>query len=113
MNIAITPQLIYNVYNTDVLKVYLDAGVSFNISKYSNNKYTSSGGNQTTVNNYYSLESGWVGFPFKAGVLLNKRLEIFAMYMPQAAYTKYVSFSISTGTTGLGVHYCFDKSGKK
>jgi len=102
---AITPQIIFNVYNSDSFKFYLDAGFSFNFSAYSNNKLIIQYGDATTVNKPYILQSYWSNFPLQAGVVLNKKMEIYFNYTPYASYTKYTEFYASNQSMNLGFKF--------
>jgi hypothetical protein len=101
---TITPQILYNIYNTDAVKVYLGAGAGFNYSIYSNNQLVKKG-YDIMYTDYYELAKLWMSFPVQAGVTFNKKIEIFAQYVSPTAYTKYSSFSISNKTYGVGIRY--------
>jgi hypothetical protein len=110
LNFTVIPQIVYSIYSTDNLKVFIDAGFAFNFSKYSNTRYSNTTTYQDNVKDYYTLEGLWLSFPVKAGVLVNKRIELFAQYSFPTAYSNYNNFSVGTQTVGLGIHYCFDRS---
>ncbi|RYY06454.1 MAG: hypothetical protein EOP43_06300 [Sphingobacteriaceae bacterium] len=109
-NVGLTPQLIYNIYNGQQFKFYVDAGANFNLSSYSNNKITSDIdlGN-TYQGELYNFKSSWLNFPLQAGFTFNKRLDIFFNYTLPTAYTDYGDFYVSSKILGLGVHYFFNK----
>ena len=107
---TITPQLIINVFNKDDVKVYLDAGVGFNISQYTNKAYAS-------VFYYsngfpYNMSSFWLNLPVQAGVVLNKRVELFTSYSSTTGYTQHGGFSIGTSAVNVGARLLL-KSKKK
>ncbi len=103
---TITPQLLFNVYNKDKVKIYIDAGIAFNFSAYSDNQFTFHG---LVIKNPYVLEDYWADFPFQAGVVLNKKLEFCVTYTGYAAFTRYTGFSAASQITGLGVKFLFGK----
>jgi hypothetical protein len=109
-NISFSPQLIYNIYNGQQFKFFIDAGVSLNLSSYSNNKITS---NIDLGNTYqgevYKFNSNWLNFPLQAGFTFQKRLEVFFNYTYPTAYTDYGDFDVSSKIYGLGIHYFFNK----
>jgi hypothetical protein len=111
---SVTPQILLNLYNKDNFKIYIDGGWAFNFSTYSNNK--SFGryddptlGTTTPVNDPYKLEAFWSNFPVQAGVVLNKRWEVFATYIHGAAYTKYTELYASNQSINLGVKWLMGK----
>lgn len=107
---TITPQLILNVYNEDAVKVYLGAGVGFNLSQYTDKAYTST---FYYSNGFpYTMNSFWLNFPVQAGLVLNKRVELFALYSTPVSYTQYGGFSIHTEAFNIGARLLL-KSRKK
>lgn len=112
---SITPQVLVNLYNKDNFKIYIDGGWAFNFSAYSNNKSIGNYygdptlGATTPVKNPYKLEPYWSNFPLQAGVVVNKRWEVFATYMPNAAYTKYTQLYASNQSLNLGVKWLMGK----
>jgi len=84
---CLNPQLIFNVYNTDRFKYYVDAGVSLNFSSYSD-------------------QSGFTPFlfsvPLQTGVFLNRKWELFVSY---AFKSKYIgsSYFDANQSTCVGV----------
>jgi hypothetical protein len=109
---TITPQLMYNLYNTNTLKVFIDAGIDFNLSAYPTNNYTTTYNNNfATVNkkDFPLLESSWLGVPIKAGIILNKNIEIFGGYTVQSAVTNYEYFSGYETNYRVGVNLLFGK----
>jgi len=105
-NGTIAPQLLFNVYNKNKIKVYIDGGLGFNLSGYTNNELNSGG---SVVKKPYKLENYWINFPFQVGVVINKRLEFCFTYSRYAAYTNYVYFSVANQSTGFGVKYLLAK----
>jgi hypothetical protein len=104
--VSITPQLLYNVYNTDGFKVYVDAGASANYSKFSNIAFIDPA---TGLNDPNNTTDGFnnfvVNFPLKAGDVINKKFEAAFTYAPYAKITSYSAISISNQFFGLGVKY--------
>jgi hypothetical protein len=100
---SFVPQVLYNIYNTDKFKFYLEAGISFNVSKYSDNKHYYATYNYLNYN-YVEYATSWWTFPLTAGVTLNKKIGIFVTYTPSSniADNLYTYHS-----TQLGVTYTF------
>jgi len=108
----LVPQLIYNIYNTDPLKIFLGAGFALNFSKYSNNKssrYNSFRDETTVTENQVTLESFSTSFPLKIGAVLNKRIEFSAIYTPTSTITNYNFYSIGIQRYTIGLNYLFGK----
>ena len=106
---SITPQILFNIYNKDKLKVYLDAGLAFNFSAYADDKLVIPN-NSITEKTPYTLEAFWSNFPVQAGVTINKKIEICFTYAGYVAFTKYSGFYASNQTTSLGLKYLFGKN---
>lgn len=114
-NASVTPQLIVNIYNTDSFKFYIDAGVCFNFSVYKNSKrrFDSTSFSGTTSSQYiqpYDMELSWANFPLQAGIVLNKRIEIFVSRSAPTAYTKYSNIALSSDIYNVGVHLLLKKA---
>ena len=107
-NLSITPQLIFNVYNKDAVKIYIDGGMAFNFSQYGNSTYNINIPNSQS-NIPYNLERLWFSFPLQVGVVLNKRIDLFASYTPFTSYTDYYFVSIRSQIYAAGVHLLLGK----
>ena len=109
--ISLTPQLIYNLYNKDNFKAYLGAGVVLNNSINTNGSRTIEiygTPNNSTTN--YELKSFWLGYQLQAGVIVNRRINIYASYSPAITqYTNYVLFEIKNTSYSVGINYLFGK----
>lgn len=101
--ISFNPNVLYNIYNAERFKFYVEAGVSANFSNYSNISYYN--GQYKTLQNDGTIYAGnWFSFPLEAGVTLNKKFGLFVNYTPptpiSGAYYNYYS-------TKLGFSYTF------
>ncbi|MEO6851703.1 MAG: hypothetical protein ABI203_05975 [Mucilaginibacter sp.] len=106
---TITPQLLFNVYNTDKIKVYLDGGLDFHFSAYADHKLiTPQSG--VVVNNPFKLKPDWTSFPLQAGVIINKKVEIYLSRAGYAPFTNYLGFSERNQTMSLGVKFLLGKN---
>jgi hypothetical protein len=99
--ISLAPQILYNLYNTDNLKIYVGMGASLNLSAYGGKEFTST---TTADPNQVRLSGFWVGIPFQTGVAINKNWELSFTYAP---YTKYVPGynAWSNHSLGLGAKF--------
>jgi hypothetical protein len=111
-NSSITPQIIFNFYNKQAVKLFIDAGISFNFSTYSKYQYTTTYNDSfapLVQNNYPEFHQFWASFPIKAGVAINGRIEISICYIPSSSLTTYSTFSGAVTSYQAGVNYLFGK----
>jgi len=115
---GLSPQLIYNFYNKDNFKVYAGLGAELYFSHIADNTETSqyyypsiSGevGRTEVKEDFLDINSLWAAYSFRTGVVLKRRYELAAMYMPPASMTNYSSFSLNMSTVSIGAHYLFSR----
>ncbi|QEC79407.1 hypothetical protein [Mucilaginibacter ginsenosidivorax] len=106
-NISLIPQILYNFYNIDAFKLYAAAGAAFNLSTYSGNKYTYTGAGKTTVTDGYLLQSNWISYPFNIGVVIDKKFDITAGYIPNAIFTKDNTNYLQVSAVQIALNYYF------
>ena len=101
-SITIIPQFIFNFFNKDKFKVYIDAGFAFNRSLYSNDK-------SDDLNNLpLTRDAVWGYFPFQLGTVLNKRFEFSYTYSSFYTYTNYSNVYVHNKLKSkLGFKYLF------
>ena len=90
------PQLIFNVYNTNKFKVYIDGGFGLHRISYSN------GGYALLTDGYSS------GFyvPLQAGVVINKKFEISIAYTGFSSAATYGTVTVSNKVSAnIGIKY--------
>jgi hypothetical protein len=113
---SIVPQIIYNVYNADLLKVFVDLGYSVNITSYQatyistvyqNGKPVSSTSKSGSPPD--ALKDNYSAFLLKAGLVLHKRFEIYGAYSPGAEITNSLTYSTNLTSYQVGVNYFFGK----
>lgn len=108
-NLTAYPQFIYYLYNTNTMKFYGDIGVTVNFPKYS--QVITSGGTSASNNNLLAFDKNWLGFPIKAGVIINKAFEINASYaIPTSIHSGNETpgdYSIKQSGFKAGVNYHF------
>lgn len=106
--ISFRPQIIYNIYNRESLQFYLGVMFSINYSFYGKNRYINTFySTRFEGNKYYALNSFWGSFPFQAGVIINRRFDLYATYLPSNSFSSQANFSISQSIYGFGAHYYF------
>jgi hypothetical protein len=105
--IGINSQIIYNFYNTENFKVYLGAGIRFNISSYPKNSYAVDGIilNSTNGKPLHPLATTWAQVPFKAGIVINKQFELYGRYHFSTSLTNATGVSSELSNIGLGLNY--------
>jgi hypothetical protein len=109
---AAVPQIMYNFYSTDKLKAFIDLGVAINLYKYNNYNYTTTYHYSTattviTQNKYPDFQGFEFSLPVKAGVQINKRIEVYGTYWLPSSLTKYLYFSADQSAFQAGVNYIF------
>jgi hypothetical protein len=110
-NSSITPQIICNIYNKEQLRVFAGAGAAINFSFYGQKKYVASFGGSfpSYQNNFPDFDQLWFSFPIKAGVQLNKKIEISICYIPSASIINDLLTSGNVESFQAGVSYLFGK----
>lgn len=108
-NTSITPQLIYNLYNKDDLKFFIDAGVALNLATYNDYKTITTYESFPSVVQDKSPEFSKVygAFPFKAGIVFNKRIEVYGEVIPSTAVTELVYVKNAVTAYQAGLNYLF------
>lgn len=110
--IGFSPQVLYYIYNTKAVKVYAGAGFMVNLTSYSGNTTTNNADPSQVLVNVLVLDKRWLSYPVKAGLILNKKLEIALSYtfpssitgIASTSTTNY-SFKISSIKGGLNYHF--------
>ncbi len=114
-NTALVPQVVYNVYNAEKLKIFVDVGVAINIAFYDHHQLVTSYGDSfpAAVNdNYPQFVKNYFTFPLKAGVTLNKKLEMYMCYLPPtniAYVSQALAFQSNLTSYQAGLNYYFGK----
>ncbi|MNL44890.1 hypothetical protein D3C87_1674930 [compost metagenome] len=111
-SVVLTPQFIYNVYNSNKLKCFMGFGAGLNLSKTSNNKseyLNNIAMENRVVENEVEFEKFNYSLQFTTGVVLNKKIEISAGYSPKAAISNYSFFNVGMERFRAGVNYLFGK----
>lgn len=107
----IIPQVIYNIYNTEKLKVFAGVGYSLNELSYSNNAVTAYQGGKIisspSEGNNFDSKGEYSSFQFKSGILLNRKFEISAAYCPSANLSNSLEYTNSQTNYQLLLNYIF------
>jgi hypothetical protein len=107
--IFITPQVVYNIYNAAMLKIFIDLGYSVNILSYPKDEVTTNQNGQaiakTNLNQIPDAKNNYSAFQFKAGVVVSKRFEIYGAYEPGAQITDSYVYSTNLSSYTVGLNY--------
>jgi len=108
---SFTPQAYYSFYNGQKLKVFAGGGLAVNVSTYPIHYYGAitstppTAKQNTAVPDYHTV---WESFILKGGVILNKKVELYAAYSPSSTLTNnYGDFSGSVVIYQAGVNFLF------
>jgi hypothetical protein len=110
---AIVPQVIFNVYNGNQLKVFIDAGLTIMHPVYSNkvSTLTVSGpasGTQSTMDEAFPpLDNLLVDIPLKAGISVKHMFDIYVGYLPKKPLNDATAYTISLTQYQFGIDYFF------
>lgn len=105
---SLMPQLIYNFYNKENFKIYVDAGTSINLSSY-NNQVIKDKTTGAEVNNRLVYHSFGISFPLRAGVTISKRTDISLFYTTPAKAVHYTDEKVDNQITGISLKIFFGK----
>ncbi|HEY9002175.1 MAG TPA: hypothetical protein VIM89_12540 [Mucilaginibacter sp.] len=105
--LAVIPQLLYNIYNKEKIKFYINGGVSANFAKYSNVSSTSADIINVDLKLIDEFNSFWISIPLQTGIVINKKVEISATYVPYSKFTTFTDFTVSNQSYALGLRYFF------
>lgn len=111
-SLVLTPQFIYNIYNANKLKFFAGFGAGLNFSKISNNKIGFTRGLDKTIliqNSDRDINKFNYSLQLSTGVVLNKKIEVFAGYSPKVPITDYFSVALRVERLRFGVNYLFGK----
>jgi len=98
--LSVVPQLIFNVYNTNKFKIYVDGGFGLHSVTYSN------GGSNASLFDGYGT-----GFyvPLQAGMVFNKKFEISVGYNGFTSGATYGTVTVSNKVSAnIGLKYLFN-----
>lgn len=107
-----SPKVLFNLYNTEFLKVYMGAGLGVNYSIFKNNiagRFTPNPGFEDQLEETeVKLSPTSFSFNANAGILIKKRFELSAMYAPPYAITDYTAYNVKIGFKQVGFKYHFN-----
>jgi len=108
-NITAYPQFIYYLYNTNAVKFYGGIGITVSFAKYT--QVISSTSTPASNNNLLSFDKNWLGFPIRAGLIIDKAFEINASYAIPTTINSgdktSGNYSIKQSSFKAGINYHF------
>ena len=107
-NAQLSPQIIYNIYSTNNLKVFIDGGVNLNFSSYSGS-YIMNFNNTSTIEkkNYPEFEKFYLAFNTKAGFVISNKIELYVSRGFSAPITQAQATPASVSNYQAGINYLF------
>ncbi|MDB5143582.1 MAG: hypothetical protein JWQ66_2295 [Mucilaginibacter sp.] len=108
---SFSPQVIYNFYSADKLKIFIGGGIALNIAAYNDYNYitTTNGGDKAITNKYPEFQKFYIAMPVKAGVFIGKHIELYGTYTLPSAITQNALFSVSISSVQAGINYTFGR----
>jgi len=104
-------QAYYNFYNSEKLKIFVGGGIAVNFSTYPVHYYIAEEGidlTPTKNTGYPDYHPLWESIVLKAGVILNKKIEIYAGYSPATTLTNnYADLAGNVVSYQAGINYLF------
>jgi len=99
-----TPQILYNIFNKENFKFFIDGGVGLNFSSYATSY-------ANTVTKPDDLNPFWTNLPVQTGVVINKRVEFSVTYTGYANLSQFAgpSHGIKMKSMTAGFKYLFGK----
>lgn len=108
---SLTPQIFYNFYSTNKLKIFLNAGLSFNFSSYNKYYFVQNFSEVSTIKTegIPSFSKFWTSSLVKAGLVICNKVEVYAGYSFGSSITQYVHFDAVNSYYQGGINYLFGK----
>lgn len=109
LTVAIAPQIIYNIYNSSIFKFYAGAGISANISSYSDNIMSSFDVESKTRKSDIDFNTFSFSPKINIGFVVHKKIEFLGSYYLNSSLTDYQTVKVIVSRFAFGVNYLFGK----
>lgn len=112
---SITPQFLWNFYNSKTIKVYIDAGFGLYANMFSSKNfsvsthYSTSGTTTTSSRVFPSMHSMVYSAPLQAGVTLSGHFNIYGGYIPRTSLNSETGYSVDEMRYLAGINYILGK----
>lgn len=104
--ITLSPQLLFNIYKAQAFKVFIGAGVRFNISTYPQNDFSTNYGVFTVLQqDFPKMQKNWTSADLKAGVVVYQHIELYASYDTRVALNTDERYNGNFRMIQAGFHY--------
>lgn len=110
----LSPQIVWNIYNKESFKVFADLGFNVIYSGYNNYAYTETYGTAQSPSvkqkfpEYQTIGTTFLSPAIKAGVTINKKMDLFIGYQTYSNISSNSAFSAQTNGYMIGIHYLFN-----
>ncbi|WP_295799765.1 outer membrane beta-barrel protein [Mucilaginibacter sp.] len=107
--IAFSPQIIYNFYNGENLKVFAGGGIEISKYTYFSREYKNNkdGSQVPTSANPFSQNNFSLPIVVKTGISISKKIDIYADYLLAGPVSDDYVFRLNTSSVQVGVNYRF------
>jgi hypothetical protein len=107
--VAISPQIIYNFYNGDNIKIFAGGGIEISKYTYFSREYKNNkdGSQVPTSANPFNQNSFSLPVMLKAGTSINKKIELYADYLLAGPVSDDYVFRLNTSSLQVGINYRF------
>jgi len=116
--ITLSPQIIYNLYNSNNLKFYLGAGIAANSASIQTSEnvttyaYPSGEINEREENYILQLIKLNYALPIRIGIVLNNKLEGSVIYILPSPMADFHSFAFRSSSVQVGINYLLNLNKK-
>jgi hypothetical protein len=110
-SVSLTPQFIYNVYNGNTWKAFIDVGFCISHATYSNKEYnftvnSPSGDAPTTIQQQFpAMHPLQYNVPLKIGVSVKHIFDIYADYVPKTSLNQEIGYAVYLSQYQFGIDY--------
>jgi hypothetical protein len=108
--LILSPQIVWNVYNSSPIKVFIAGGAALTLSQTKNNVISTklkSTGEIRREEDKVEFSNLYVGPQASAGFVINKRYEFFGSYLFSTQMTQYLNYSVNMKRLNIGLKYLF------
>ncbi|MEO6980837.1 MAG: hypothetical protein ABI113_20750 [Mucilaginibacter sp.] len=107
--VVLSPQIVYNFYQTRLIKIYAGAGVDLTKYTYFNKQYKNNADGTTvpSATNPFGFVSFNMPIAAKAGAIINEKIDVYADYLFAGHLFDDYGFRLNANTLRIGINYKF------